>query len=139
MDEWASVKAQRDDMESQLLVERSKVDLLKIDLAKTREQAETEKQGLMDVLNDLVTQHDELRQEGEGHRQRLQEREQSLAESRKSLEATRQELVDYQRWLQQSEDSLREHRQSISFRFLIKAGRPVVAVQRLLRSLFSGG
>jgi ADP-heptose:LPS heptosyltransferase len=138
--------ASRNDLESELRTERSKAELLQIETAQTRNQAETEKKSLTDELNDLLARHGRLSQDAEQWRRELGEYEKSLQQSEESRRVTERALQAsdesrrvYEEALQASEQALREHRQSISFRVLIMAGRPVVAVGRRLRGLLSRG
>jgi uncharacterized FlaG/YvyC family protein len=84
----------------------------------------------LDVLNDLVIEHAALKQTAD----------QEAREAREAAEAIRQRdhaIGDYQQQLNDVTAMLKDVRESISFRVGSTAGRPVVALLRMLRSLVS--
>jgi ADP-heptose:LPS heptosyltransferase len=138
----ATLKARRDDMESKLGIQRGKYQLLLVDAEKQKKIAEAERQNVSDVLKDLVVEHTALKQESDQQAERLSalsDQRRILTEELGQVEAdlsrARELIAKYDGRLKEFERSLKEHQQSISFRLIVLAGRPIVAVQRLFRSL----
>jgi ADP-heptose:LPS heptosyltransferase len=126
----ALMKAERDHLEGQVRSERIKAQSARRDAEKIQEQAAAERQSILDVLNDLVIEHAALKQTAD----------QEAREAREAAEAIRQRdhaIGDYQQQLNDVTAMLKDVRESISFRVGSTAGRPVVALLRMLRSLVS--
>jgi hypothetical protein len=131
-EQLAVVKADRDHLEAQVRSERIRAQSDKRDAEKIQKQAAAERQSILDVLNDLVIEHAALRQ--------TEDRE--AQEAREAAEAIRRSehvIGDYQRQLSDVTAALKDVRESISFRVGSTAGRPFVALLRMLRSLVSSG
>jgi ADP-heptose:LPS heptosyltransferase len=111
-EQLALVTADRDHLEEQVRSERVKAQSARRDAEKIRKQAALERQSILDVLNDLVVEHAALKKSAD----------QQTAEAIRDVTA-----------------QLNDVRNSISFRVMVAAGRPVVALQRKLRALVSGG
>ena len=81
------------------------------------------------MLNDLVIEHAALKQTAD----------QEAREAAETISQRDRDIGDYRRQLGEVTAALNDVRESISFRVLVAAGRPVVALQRMLRSLLSRG
>ena len=100
--------AERERLQAQVRIERIKAQSARRDAEKIRRQAASEKQSLLDVLNDVLAENAALKQSAE------------------SLAACREQLRD-------AAAALEDVRGSISFRLLVTMGRPVAALRRMLR------
>ena len=125
----ALMKAERDHLEAQVRSERLKAQSARRDTEKVQQQAAAERQSIWDVLNDLVIEHATLKQTAD----------REAREAAETISQRDRDIGDYRRQLGEETAALNDVRESISFRVLVAAGRPVVALQRMLRSLLSRG
>jgi chromosome segregation ATPase len=128
-EQLARMTAERDHLEVQVRSERIKAQAARRDTEKLQKQTGSERQSILDVLNDLVVEHAALKQTAD-------------QQARQTAETIRQrdhDIEDYRQQLSGVTAALEDIRQSISFRVMVTAGRPVAALLRLLRPPVSHG
>ena len=117
------------ELEAQLRTERLKAQAARRDVEKLRKQHATERQSIEEVLNDVYVEYTVMKQ--------AVDREAS--EAAEAIRQRDQTIADLETRLHDATAMLTDVRGSISFRVMVTAGRPVAAVQRLIRGVRSRG
>jgi chromosome segregation ATPase len=125
----AGLQRRLQELEAQLRTERLKGHAARRDIEKLKKQTASDRQSIEEVLNDLYVEYTALKQ--------TVDREAS--EAAETIRQRDRAISDLQTKLHDATAMLTDIRRSISFRVMVTAGRPVAAVQRLIRSVRSRG